>query len=108
MPEFQWIAETKKGVRLRVKVNAGARESRLLGIRGNLLQISVTAAPEKGKANTAVCSLIAKVLGIPGNRVVIRGGTATPLKTLEITGIPASEVEERLRRALNEHDGQGG
>lgn len=52
------------------------------------LKVSVTAAPEKGKANKAVIRLIAKTLGVaPGTVEVVQGETAR-LKTLQIAGDP--------------------
>ena len=52
------------------------------------LKVSVTAAPEKGKANKAVIRLIAKTLGVaPGAVEVVQGETAR-LKTLQIAGDP--------------------
>ena len=44
---------------------------------GSLLRVAVTAAPEDGKANTAVQKLLAKALGVPKSRLeLVRGATS--------------------------------
>jgi uncharacterized protein len=58
--------------------------------------IRVTAPPVDGKANEALCRLIAKKAGVAPSRVtVIRGHTARD-KTLEVEGVD----EAALRAAL--------
>jgi uncharacterized protein (TIGR00251 family) len=48
--------------------------------------VRVTAPPDKGKANQALISLIAKALGAPKSSVVIVSGETSRLKILEING----------------------
>jgi len=48
------------------------------------LQIRVTAPPDKGKANKAVCKLIAKTLGIAQSHVEIAGGETSRLKLVMV------------------------
>ncbi len=59
---------------------------------GVLLKARVRVAPEDGKANAALESLIAKALGVAKNKVrVVRGQTAR-LKVLEIEGVSEAEI----------------
>lgn len=53
---------------------------------GRVLKCSVTAAPEKGKANQALIELLAKNLKIPKTSLRVSGGETNKLKTLEIIG----------------------
>ena len=47
------------------------------------LKIKVTVAPERGKANEAICNLLAKELGVPRRCVVVvRGETSTTKQVL--------------------------
>jgi len=52
------------------------------------LRVSVTAAPEKGKANKAVQKLVAKALGVASGSAQVVKGETTRLKTLQIAGNP--------------------
>jgi len=57
------------------------------GWRGAELTVRVTVAPEGGKANTAVCVVIAKALGIAKSSVRVVRGTTSRHKLLRIDGV---------------------
>jgi uncharacterized protein (TIGR00251 family) len=52
------------------------------------LGIRVRAVPEKGKANKAVITIVAKALGVAKSSVTIAAGGAARDKTLRIDGVP--------------------
>lgn len=87
-------------MRLSVRVTPSARHNAVegwqTGVDGHAqLKVSVTAAPERGKANKAVVKLIAKALKVaPGTIEVVRGETARQ-KTLQIAGDPV-ETARRI------------
>jgi uncharacterized protein YggU (UPF0235/DUF167 family) len=65
---------------------------------GGVLSVRVTAPPDEGKANAAVCRVVAGALGVPKSAVaVVRGHTART-KTLEVQGLTDLEVERLLAR----------
>jgi uncharacterized protein len=67
-----------------------------VGERGGAVLIRVTAPPVDGRANDALCRLIAKAAGVAPSRVrVVRGHTARD-KVLEVEGIEP----DALRAAL--------
>jgi uncharacterized protein (TIGR00251 family) len=72
--------------RLRLRVSPRAKRNAVLGLRGDTLKVSVTAVPERGKANDAVVDVIAGALGVPRSRVRIVAGETAPLKTVDIDG----------------------
>ena len=59
---------------LPVLVSAGAARNRLLGEHDGRVKVSLTAPPEKGKANRALCDLIAGKLGVSRSQVKILSG----------------------------------
>ena len=62
---------------LTVHVKPGARQNSLEWLDEDTVKISVTAPPEKGKANKAVIELLAEELGVAKSTIeLIRGGTA--------------------------------
>lgn len=56
------------------------------------MSVRVRAVPEDGRANIAVCAVIAEALGVPTSAVdVIRGGTSRH-KQIEIDGVTDADV----------------
>ena len=83
--------------RLRLHVKAGARRNALLGTRTGVLKISVTSAPEKGKANKAVLKLLAEALDVAPSTLKLVAGVSSPNKTVLVPLSPA-DVAERIER----------
>ncbi len=75
-----------------VKVVPKASRDRIVGELGGALKVAVSAAPERGAANAAVCRLIAKALGVRTQQVVVESGHGSPRKTLRISGVGAEAV----------------
>ena len=85
--------------RLRVKVAPGASRDRIVGWLGESLKLQVRTQPEKGKANTAVISLLANLLQIPVTRLRVVSGGSSRTKTIEIDDMCATELREKLSLA---------
>lgn len=68
---------------LRVRVVPGAKIEKIV-IENGTTKIWIRTAPEDGKANKAVISLLAKLLGIPANRIEIVQGHTSRDKRLHI------------------------
>ncbi len=56
---------------------------------GHALKIAVTAPADKGKANAAVCALLAKTFKVAKSSVAVVSGETDRRKVLRITGDPA-------------------
>jgi len=81
---------------IRVRVSPRASQNRIAGVKDSKLVIRVTAPPVDGKANAAVCQLIAKEVGVAkSNVVVIRGDTARD-KLVAISGVSQAAAEAAL------------
>lgn len=90
------ITPTPAGCEFLIKVVPGASRSRIVGRLGAALKVSVSAAPEAGKANAAVTELLAGALGLRRGDVTIVSGQSRPQKRVAITGLDADEVRRRL------------
>jgi len=82
--------------RLDLKVSPKASRNAITGWIGASLKVSVTAAPERGKANEAVEQLLAEVLALPRSAVTVVAGHTSRLKRIEIVGLTAEALRQRL------------
>lgn len=87
-------------MRLRIKVKARARRSRLVGKVGDEWKLEVAAPPVEGEANREVIEFLAKSLRVPRSAVRIVAGERSPHKVVEILGIEAERF--RLLAAILE------
>lgn len=85
---------------LSVKVIPGASREGVAGWLGDELKVKVTAPPDKGKANIAVCALLAGYLGLPVGSVTVLRGHASPHKRLRIDGLDANGLKEQLGKLV--------
>ena len=83
-------------VLIRVKAVPGASRDELAGTVGNRLKVRVSAAPEGGKANKAICRVVAEALGVRPRQVTVERGRASPEKTLRVAGCDAAAVTAAL------------
>ncbi len=97
MSESVEILQTGGGIRLRLRVEPGGRQQRLIGAYGGALKLEVSAAPEKGRANAAVIRLLSETLGIRRNQVELVAGTSSQDKIAVLTGCSIEEISARLR-----------
>jgi uncharacterized protein (TIGR00251 family) len=83
--------------RIAVRLQPGARREEIAGERGGALLVRVTAPPVDGKANDALCRLLAARLRIAPGRVRVVRGAAARDKLVEIDGLgDADDVRARL------------
>jgi len=82
---------------LAVKVAPGASRDRVVGPYGDSLKIAVTAPPQGGRANAAVCRLIAGALGLAKGDVTLHAGGGSPRKVLRLANVSADRVRTALR-----------
>ncbi len=87
-------------VLVRVKVVPGASRDRIAGMLGDRVKLTTSAPPEAGKANKALCKLLAKVLDVPPRDVSVEAGPTQPIKTLRVAGMSCATVAERLDRVI--------
>jgi uncharacterized protein (TIGR00251 family) len=82
--------------RLTIKVVPGTSRDQIVGWLGDALKIKVTAPPEKGKANEAVVTLLAKTLGVRRDTIAIVSGHGSPAKTVDIALMDNDSIKKAL------------
>jgi len=69
----------------RVKVIPKSSRTELAGyLPDGTWKVKVAAAPEKGKANRALCEFLAEKLGVAKSQVHIVAGETAPLKRIHV------------------------
>lgn len=86
-----------EGTILPVRAHAGARKSEIHGQHAGMLKVSVTQAPEKGKANKAIVALLAKQLDLKKSQIELLSGETSPEKRFLIRDVNDSVLKERIR-----------
>jgi hypothetical protein len=71
-----------------------------MGMLDGVLQARVTAPPIDGKANKALCRLIAKRIGMTPSKVAVLQGKKSRNKVVEVEGVSVTA----LQRALQDPD----
>jgi len=82
---------------LRVRVTARASRDELAGLRDGVLHVRVSAPPVDGKANQAVCRLIARAVGVGRTRVTVVRGERSRDKVVRIDGVNPHTAFDALR-----------
>jgi uncharacterized protein len=81
---------------LTVRLQPRAKRNAIGEERDGVLRVAVAAPPVDGKANAAMCKLIAKQARVPRGRVSVIHGERSREKVVRVEGITPGE----LRRAL--------
>jgi uncharacterized protein len=81
---------------LEIRVQPRARANEIVGERDGVLLARVTAPPLDGRANEALCRLIARQAGVGVRRVEIVRGAATRRKSVRVTGLSAAQLRAAL------------
>ncbi len=93
------IQTLSNGVRFDVQAMPRAPRTAVDGIRDGRLVVRVTAPPVDAAANDAVVATLARALDVPRRDVRIVSGAAARRKTVEVAGLDAGAVRQRLARA---------
>src|SRR5262249_23955925 len=81
---------------LRVRVQPRASREAILGWRGDVLRVAVTAPPVEGEANAAVTRLLAHALGLAPSAVDLVRGERGRDKIVRVRGLCADALRARL------------
>ena len=82
---------------LSVRATPGAARNGLGGVHDGALKVSVTAAPERGKANQAIVRVLAKALGLRRSQVGLVSGETDRSKRFRLLEVTESELLDKLR-----------
>jgi uncharacterized protein len=81
---------------VRVRVHAGARRDELRRMDDGSIVARVAAPAREGRANKALCRLVAEQLRVPPSRVVIVRGAHSREKLIRVEGMDQAAVNAAL------------
>lgn len=84
--------------RIEVRLRPRGHADELIGIEGGVLQARVSAPPVDGRANRALCRLIAKRVGVAPSRVSVVRGEKSRDKLVRVEGVDERELRTALSR----------
>jgi uncharacterized protein len=82
--------------RIEVRLRPRGHADELLGILDGVLQARVSAPPVDGRANRALCRLVAKRAGVAPSRVSVVRGEKSRQKVLLVEGMDEADLRKRL------------
>ena len=92
------IRDCPGGAIIAVKAVPGSSRDKIVGVLGDCLKVTTSAAPEKGKANAAIAAILARALGVDKRSVEIVAGQTSPRKEFRIASLSAQRIRELLAR----------
>jgi uncharacterized protein (TIGR00251 family) len=79
-----------------IRLQPRARRNEIVGMRADAFLLRVTAPPVDGRANEALCRLVATAAGVAPSRVAVVRGLTSRDKVVRVEGVDDAD----LRRAL--------
>ena len=92
------ITEKDGALRFEVHAKPRSKKSRIVGPRGDALEVALAAPPVDGAANEELVRFLAEALGVPRRSVtLVRGETSQKkLVAIDSTNLDAAELLARL------------
>ncbi len=79
-------------VLIAVKAVPGAKCDEVAGVLGERLKVRVSQPPEGGKANKAICALLAGELGVRASAVSVVRGMSSAEKVVRVDGVAVEMI----------------
>jgi uncharacterized protein (TIGR00251 family) len=92
------------GCLVHVRAQAGARQSAVRATQDGRLKVSVTQAPERGKANKAIVAVLSKQLQLRKSQIQIVSGTTSSQKKVLFNGVTPEDLRTRLETLFAEDE----
>jgi uncharacterized protein len=92
------IEQSGADVLIWIKAVPGSSRNQIAGELGERLKVRISAPPEGGKANKAICELIASEIRIKSREVSIESGHASAEKTVRIRNANSKTVARALQK----------
>ena len=82
--------------RLAIKAIPNAPRDAIAGWLGDALKVKIQAPALEGRANEALCALLAREFGLPRRAVTLLHGEKSRQKLVRIAGLSLAEIRTRV------------
>ena len=79
-----------------IKAVPGASRNEIAGTIGDRLKVRVSVPAQAGRANEAVCAVVARALGVKAKGVILESGHANPQKIVRVRGATLDDVKAAM------------
>ena len=79
-----------------IKAVPGASRDQIAGAVGDRLKVRVSTPAQAGRANDAICALLARALGVKRKSVTLESGHANPQKVIRLRATSLDDVKTAL------------
>jgi len=90
------LIEKDETVRFEVHAKPRAKKSRIIGARGDALEIALAAPPVDGAANEELVRVLSRAFGVPRRNVEILRGETAQKKLIGVRGMTANAVADAI------------
>ena len=91
-----YLSERDGSALVRVRLQPRSKRDEIVGERDGVLLVRVSAPPLEGKANAALCRLLAKTAGVAAGRASVVKGASAREKVVRLDGLAAADAGKRL------------
>ena len=89
---------TDVDAQISIRLQPRAKREEVVGERGGAIVVRVTAPPVDGKANAALCQLIARLVRVSSTRVAVVRGQTSRDKVVRVEGVTQADLRAALLR----------
>ena len=93
-----------EGTIVPIRAQPGARKNAIIGEHAGALRVAVSAAPERGKANEAIRTLLADKLGVRAARIELLSGETSREKRYLIRETSLEALRATLSQLIQAHE----
>jgi uncharacterized protein len=91
-----FLSERDGSALVAVRVRPRGGRDAVEGVQGDRLVVRVTAPPSEGRANRALCRVLARAVGVASGRAVVVRGQRGRDKLMRLEGVPAVVAAKHL------------
>lgn len=96
MPLPDFLIPSASGVVIDAFVQPRAARNAVVGVHGAALKFKITAPPLEDRANRALETFVAELVGVSRSQVSVVAGLSSRHKRIKVTGVAPEEVAEAL------------
>lgn len=85
-----------EALRFQVLAKPRAKKSRIVGEKGETIEVAIAAPPVDGAANDELIRFLARELNLPQRQVTLVRGEGAKIKLIEVVGRSEEEVRKRF------------